>query len=120
MLSQLRCKQHSNYFDFIDFIGEVPTANALLTIEPILSTIVLITNILNDEDNVAVFIYISDEAADPIHLQMGNGENELVINVEETGIKYVWTKKTYWKMTTDFLKNVVNTIVDRIGSIVSI
>ena len=78
-----------------------------------------ITNILNDEDNVAVFIYISDEAADPIHLQMGNGENELVINVEETGIKYVWTKKTYWKMTTDFLKNVVNTIVDRIGSIVS-
>ena len=56
--------------------------------------------------------------ADPIHLQMGNGENELVINIEEDGINYIWTKKTYWKITTDFLWNVVNTIVDRIGSIV--
>jgi hypothetical protein len=37
--------------------------------------------------------------ADPIHLQMGNGENELVINIEEDGINYIWTKKTYWKMT---------------------
>jgi hypothetical protein len=50
---------------------------------------------------------------------MGNGENELVINIEEDGIKYVWTKKTYWKMTTDFLRNVVDTIVDRLGLIVS-
>jgi hypothetical protein len=49
---------------------------------------------------------------------MGNGENELVINIEEDGINYIWTKKTYWKITTDFLWNVVNTIVDRIGSIV--
>jgi phage-related protein len=36
----------------------------------------------------------------------------------EDGINYIWTKKTYWKITTDFLWNVVNTIVDRIGSIV--
>ena len=78
-----------------------------------------IATVLNGEDNVAVFIYISDEVADPIHLQMGSGENELVINIEEDGINYIWTKKTYWKMTTDFLWNVVNGIVEAIGAILS-
>ena len=50
---------------------------------------------------------------------MGEGENELVINIEEDGINYIWTKKTYWKMTTDFLWNVVNSIVEEIGAILS-
>jgi hypothetical protein len=50
---------------------------------------------------------------------MGSGENELVINIEEDGINYIWTKKTYWKMTTDFLWNVVNGIVEAIGAILS-
>jgi hypothetical protein len=30
---------------------------------------------------------------------MGKGKNELVIDIEEGGINYIWTKKTFWKKT---------------------
>ena len=38
---------------------------------------------LDGEDNVTVFIYISDELPEPICFQMGKGENELVIDIED-------------------------------------
>lgn len=50
---------------------------------------------------------------------MGSGENELVINIEEDGINYIWTKKTFWKKTKDFFSSVAHNIVEGIRSVLS-
>jgi hypothetical protein len=43
---------------------------------------------------------------------MGKGKNELVIDIEEGGINYIWTKKTFWKKTKDFFSSVAHNIVE--------
>lgn len=74
---------------------------------------------LDGEDNVTVYIYISDELPQPIHFQMGEGENELVIDIEEDGINYTWTKKTFWKKTRDFFSDVAHSIVEGLSSVLT-
>jgi hypothetical protein len=46
---------------------------------------------------------------------MGKGKNELVIDIEEGGINYIWTKKTFWKKTKDFFSSVAHNIVEGDG-----
>ena len=46
--------------------------------------------ILNGEDNVKVTIYIS-ELSEPVCLQMGKGENEVVIAIGTHDIECTWT-----------------------------
>lgn len=72
---------------------------------------------LDGEDNVKVYIYVSDELPEPICFQMGKGENELVFNIEEDGIDYTWTKKTFWKKTKEFFSNVAHKIVEGLRSV---
>ena len=48
---------------------------------------------LNGEDNVKVYIYISDELPRPIRLLMGNGENKVIIDIEEDDIDYMVKEK---------------------------
>ena len=74
---------------------------------------------LDGEDNVTVFIYISDVLPRPICFQMGKGENELVIDIEEDGIYYAWTKKTFWKSTRDFFSDVAHNIVEGLSSVLT-
>jgi hypothetical protein len=74
---------------------------------------------LDGEDNVTVFIYISDELPRPICFQMGEGENELVIDIEEDGIYYTWTKKTMWRRTRDFFSDVAHNIVEGLSSVLT-
>ena len=74
---------------------------------------------LDGEDNVTVFIYIADELPEPICFQMGEGKNELVIDIEEDGIDYTWTKKTIWKKTRDFFSDVAHSIVEGLSSVLT-
>jgi len=48
---------------------------------------------------------------------MGKGENELVFDIEEDGIDYTWTKKTFWKKTKDFFSEAARKIVEGLLSI---
>lgn len=74
---------------------------------------------LDGEDNVKVYIYISDELPEPISFQMGKGENELVIDIEEDGIYYTWTKKTFWKKAKEFFSDVAHNIVEGLRLVLS-
>ena len=74
---------------------------------------------LDGEDNVTVFIYISDELPRPICFQMGEGENELVIDIEEDGIYYTWSKKTMWRRTREFFSDVAHNIVEGLSSVLT-
>ena len=67
---------------------------------------------LDGEGNVKVYIFIADELPEPIPIQMGKGENELVIDIEEDHIDYKWTKKTFWKKTKDFFSDDARKIVE--------
>lgn len=74
---------------------------------------------LDGEDNVKVYIYVSDELPEPICLQTGKGENELVFDIDEDGIDYTWTKKTFWKKTKEFFSNVAHKIVEGLRSVLN-
>ena len=72
-----------------------------------------IERVLGGEDNVKIDIYISDELDDPECIQIGNGENKLVFDVEEDGIDHKWTKQTLWRK----IKNFVSKAGRKIGEI---
>lgn len=74
---------------------------------------------IGGEDNIKVNIYILDELDEPICYQSGKGENELVINIEEDRIEYSWKKKTFWKRTKDFFRNIVESISSVFTSVFS-
>lgn len=71
----------------------------------------IIDKAVEGEENLTVYIYISDELDEPIKLQTGAGDNELLIDIEEEGIEVVWTKKTWWKKTKDFFKEAAEKIL---------
>ena len=77
-----------------------------------------IAKALDGENNVTVYIYISDELDEPICLQMGNGENELVIDIEEDAIDFIWTRRTFWKKTRDFFSEAAHNIVEALRSVI--
>lgn len=70
-----------------------------------------ISTILNGEENYRVCIYISDELDEPIEFISGPAENELVIDIEEDGVEYTWSKKTWWKFAADFFKDSATAIM---------
>lgn len=53
-----------------------------------------VERVLGGEDNVQIIIYISDVLDEPVRFQIGNGGNQVVFNIEEDGIDYIWTRRT--------------------------
>ena len=86
-----------------------------------------IGRILDGEDNVTVYIYISELPA-VICLQMGKGEKEVVITIDEDGIDQMWrntkTTITWWKqiktLFASFNLNVVKTFLSVLSNKVSL
>ena len=72
---------------------------------------IMVERVLGGEANVKIKIYISDELDEPDCFQIGNGENELVFDIEEDGIDHEWTKKTLWRKIKDFFSKAARTIV---------
>lgn len=72
---------------------------------------------LDEEENYTVFLYISDELEDPIKFVNGSGDNELVINIESDGIRYAWTRVTFWKKTKDFFQATASKIIEALRNV---
>jgi hypothetical protein len=84
--------------------------------------IIDIDGILNGEDNVTVFLYIS-ELPEAICLKMGEGKKELPIGLDEDGIYQRGTvhhgQTISWENINSFGANLFNECIAGAGSIVS-
>ena len=84
--------------------------------------IIDIDGILNGEDNVTVFLYIS-ELPEAICLKMGEGKQELPILLDEDGIHHCGTvhhgKTTSWEKIISFGVNLFYESITGAGSILS-
>ncbi|XP_062605066.1 uncharacterized protein LOC134266878 [Saccostrea cucullata] len=73
-------------------------------------------------NNVRVVIYVDDILDDPIILEAGNAENELLIAIDPEGeYTYSWPKKTWSKVFSDVwegLKSFVGSILSCIASFI--
>lgn len=78
---------------------------------------------LDTENNMTVFIYL--DIFKPIKITEGKGENELVINISNSGlIDYAWAKRTIGRKLLDFVTSVptkiINGLVDTFKSLLGV
>lgn len=72
-----------------------------------------IKDIVNGEENVKVFIYIS-KITGYVCLQMGKGEKVVIININKDGINYTKTEETFCEKAKALIANAVLSVLSKL------